>query len=158
VDDPAERQRALGILGGVEPSAQAPTWAPTDEQLAVVRDDLKDTFRNLPYDEREDLSANTPEFINKYLSNQKFQQDLIAKTQQAEAQEQQRQQREFQQQRQQAENAGHEYVEKQFRQGFTEFANSIVERSNFIQTLTPEMAQPKVYPERPNSTISKPSR
>jgi hypothetical protein len=140
-DDPEERAVALRLLRAVEPSAQAPTWAPTEEQLAAVRPELQDIFRNLPYDEREDLSANTPDFINRYLQNQKFQQDLMAETKRAQelqnTQEQQRQQYA----RQQAENAGNQYVEQQFRQGFTEFANSVVERSKFIPPLAPEEAQ-----------------
>ncbi len=140
-DDPDQRAEALALLGGVEPSAQAPTWAPTTEQLAVVKPELQDTFRSLPYDEREDLSANTPEFINRYLSNQKFQQELIAENQKAQAlQSQQQQQREVQQ-RQEAEQAGYQYVEQGFRDGFTKFANSIVGRSQFIQPLSAEQAE-----------------
>jgi len=140
-DDPSERQRALSILGGVEPSAQAPTWAPTTEQLAAVKPELQDTFRNLPYDEREDLSANTPEFINKYLSNQKFQQDLIEQNKQAQQLQVEQQRQRDQYERQQAEEAGNKYVEEQFRNGFTEYRNSIVERSQFIKPLDAQQAQ-----------------
>jgi hypothetical protein len=140
-DDPNERAKALRILGGVEPSAQAPTWAPTEEQLAAVRPELQDIFRGLPYDEREDLSANTPDFINKYLQNQKFQQDLMNETQQARELQQQQQAQREQYQRQQAENAGNKYVEEQFRSGFTEFANSIVGKTQFIPPLDAESAK-----------------
>ena len=65
----------------------------------------------------------------------------MRETEQARELQQQQHARAEQEQRQQAENAGNKYVEEQFRTGFTEFANSIVERSKFIQPLTAEAAQ-----------------
>ena len=139
--DPEMRQRALAILGAVEPSAVAPTWAPTPEELEVVKPELQAIYRTLPYDEREQLKLNDPEFINRYLASQKFQQDLVAENQRAQELQAQQQQQQLQFQRQQAENAGNQYVEQQFKTGFTEFANSIVERAKFIAPLDAQTAE-----------------
>lgn len=132
------RAAALRLLGGVEPSSIAPTWQPTAEELEVVRPELQDIYKSLPYDERESLKLNDPDFINKYLAKEKFQSDLMRENETAkELQTRQQQQRE-QYLNQQAESAGHKAVEEGFRQLFTEYANNVVENSKFIAPLDPQ--------------------
>jgi hypothetical protein len=63
--DPEERAKALKILGGVEPSAVAPQWQPTEEELAQVKPELQDFYRTLPWEDREELKQNSPDFINR---------------------------------------------------------------------------------------------
>jgi hypothetical protein len=134
---PERRAAALRLLGGVEPSSIAPTWQPTEEQLAVVNPEFQDIFRKMPYDERESLSNNDPEFINKYLAKEKFQADLIEQNRVAQERETQTQQRREQYFRQQAEQAGHQAVETGFKQLFTEYRDNVVENSKFIAPLDP---------------------
>lgn len=137
-EDPVRRAKALQILGGVEPSSIAPTWQPTAEELEVVKPELQDIYKGLPYEERESLKLNDPDFINRYLQKEKFQTDLMNENRVAQEREaRQQQQRELYYQ-QQAENAGNQYVEQQFKTGFAEFADSIVERSKFIAPLDPQ--------------------
>lgn len=155
-DDPARRAKALQILGGVEPTSIAPTWQPSTEELsAILRDPerptpeeqaLQDVYKKLPYEERESLKLNDPDFIRNYLKKEQFQQNLMAENQKAQdLQTQQAQQRERYLQ-QQASEAGNKYVEENFRQGFTEFANSIVERAKFITPLDPASPEAQGMP------------
>ncbi len=143
-EDPARRAAALRLLGGVEPTSVAPTWQPSDEELNAIDDPeyptadgkaLQEIYRSLPYDERQELRANNPDFIKNYLKKEQFQRNLIEQNkigEERQAREQQRREVYF---NQQAENAANQYVETQFKQGFTEFANSVVERSKFIAPL-----------------------
>ena len=132
------RAAALKLLGGVEPSSIAPTWQPTAEELEVVRPELQEIYKQLPYDERESLKLNDPDFINRYLAKEKFQADLMRENETAkELQARQQEQRE-QYFRQQAEQAGHKAVEDGFRQLFTEYRNNVVENSKFIAPIDPQ--------------------
>ena len=140
------RAAALKLLGGVEPSSIAPTWQPTAEELEVVRPELQDIYKSLPYDERENLKLNDPDFINKYLAKEKFQADLMRENETAkQLQARQEQQRE-QYITQQAESAANKAVEEGFRQGFTEFTQSVVERAKFIAPLDPNSPEAKALP------------
>lgn len=136
--DPERRANALKILGGVEPSAVAPQWQATDEQLAVVSDDLKDTFKRLPYDTREKLALNDPDFINDYLKKEKFQNDLMARDEQRNQQDAQAQQQREQMVQQEAQAAGNAYVRTQLDTALTIFHNSVVEQCKLIEPLDPQ--------------------
>ncbi len=137
-DRKADRLAALKLLGGVEPTSIAPTWQATAEELEVVRPELQDIYKQLPYDERESLKLNDPDFINKYLAKEKFQADLMRENETAkELQTRQQQQRE-QYFRQQAESAGHKAVEDGFRQLFTEYRTTVVENSKFLAPIDPQ--------------------
>lgn len=142
--DPERRQRALQILGGVEPSQLAPTWAPTPEELNDVKPEFHDLYKSLPWEEREEIKALSPEGLNRYLAREKQTRDIEANAQRLEQAQQQAAQRAEQQQRHLAQEAGNKYVEEQFRTGFTEFANSVVSKAQFIQPLaadSPEAQQ-----------------
>lgn len=143
-EDPARRAQALRLLGGVEPTSIAPTWQPSDEELALIDDpdnptaegkELQAIYRSLPYDERQELRVNNPDFVRNYLKKEQFQRNLMEQNQVA----QERETRQVQQREayfnQQAEQAANQYVESQFKTGFAEFANSVVERSKFIAPL-----------------------
>jgi hypothetical protein len=132
------RAAALKLLGGVEPTSIAPTWQPTAEELEVVRPELQDIYKQLPYDERESLKLNDPQFINKYLADQKFKQDLIEENRTAKDLQTRQQEQREQHIRQQAEEAGHKAVEEGFRQLFTEYRDNVVESSKFIAPLDPQ--------------------
>jgi hypothetical protein len=135
--DPARKAKAASILGLVEQVSIAPTWQPTAEELQVVKPELQDVYKKLPYDKRESLKLNDPEFINEYLEDQKFKID----TREREAQREQRD-RQVAQQREQyiqreAENAGNQLVEQQFKEGFSGFAQNICEKFQPIKPLDP---------------------
>lgn len=136
--DPERRANALKILGAVEPSAVAPQWQATEEQLAVVRDDLKDTFKKLPYDEREELATMSPEFINNSLAKQKLQDDLIADREQRTQQDAQLNQQREQMAQAEAARAGDDYVRTQLDTALTTFHKSVVEQCRLIEPLDPQ--------------------
>lgn len=145
--DPQRRATALKILGGVEPSSIAPTWQPSEAELkAILKDpdnptkeemELQDIYRKLPYDERESLRLNEPDFIRSQLKKEQALQRLTEQTRLAEEREARQQQQREQYVQRQAQEAGNKYVEQGFRTGMTEFANSIVERSKFIAPVDP---------------------
>jgi len=146
--DPERRAAALKLLGRVEPTSIAPTWQPTAEELEVVRPELQDIYKQLPYDERESLKLNDPQFINKYLADQKFKQDLIEENRTAKELQTRQQAEREQYIRQQAEEAGHKAVEEGFRQLFTEYRDNVVENSKFIAPLDPQSPEAqKIGPE-----------
>lgn len=126
--DPEMRSFALNVLGGVEPAAvPAPTWAPSPEELSIVKPELQDTYRKLPYDKRESLKLNDPDFINEYLEDQKFKADVRERDQQNEARQREYYESQQKQAEQEANNAGDQYVENGFRETFTSFAKHISE-------------------------------
>ena len=53
--DPAKRAYVARKFGLVEPSAVAPSWAPTPEELEVVRPELQQYYKERHVDEREYL-------------------------------------------------------------------------------------------------------
>ncbi len=145
-EDPARRSYALRLLGGVEPTSVAPTWAPSDEELAAIDDpeyptregkELQGIYSSLPYDEREELRGNTPDFIKNYLKKEQYQRNLVEQNRIATERETRQHQQNEAWQRQQAEQAGHQAVERGFRQVFTEYRDSVVENSKFIAPLDP---------------------
>jgi hypothetical protein len=147
-DDPAERARALQILRGVEPSAIAPQWQPTEEELAVVKPELQDFYRTLPYEDRVELKENSPEFINKTLQQLKLTEDLQAERTRYQQQEQQRQQQRETYINQQAQAAGNDYVTTQLNEALTTFHQSVVQQCNFIKPLDPANLPQGMSPEQ----------
>ncbi len=133
--NPESRANALRILGAVEPTAVAPQWQPTQDQLSVVKEELQDTFKALPYDEREALSTNEPDFINKYLAKEKLQNDLMQEREQRTQRDQQLAQQHEQALQQEASQAGDAYVDKLLLDGLSTFHNSVVEQCKFIEPL-----------------------
>lgn len=126
--DPEYRAKALQILGGVEPSSvPAPTWTPTEEELAVVKPELQDIYKKLPFDKRESLRLNDPDFINEYLDDQKFKAETRARDEQSEIRQREYIAQQEQRVEQEATTAGDQYVEQGFKEGFTNFANHIFE-------------------------------
>jgi len=146
--DPDQRQRALKILGGVEPSAVAPQWQPTEDELAVVRPELQDTYRKLPYEEREELKLNSPDYINRTLEREKFTQQLQAEREQNEQLRQQQAQQQEQYVNQQAVQAGNEYVNTQLNQALTTFHEAVVQQCNFVKPLDPANLPQGFTPEQ----------
>jgi hypothetical protein len=155
--DPNRRAQALQLLGGVEPTSIAPTWQPSTEELAVIDDPeyptaegkaLAEIYKSLPYDERQELRANNPEFIKSYLKKEQFQRNLMEQNRVATERETRQQQQREAYFNQQAEQAGNSYVESQFKTGFAEFANNIVERSQFIKPLDAQSAPQGTSPEQ----------
>lgn len=136
--DPERRANALRILGAVEPSAVAPQWQPTEEQLSVVKDELKDTFKKLPYDKREALSTNDPEFINDYLSKEKLSNDLIQEREQRAQRDQEAFQQREQMLQQEAARAGDNHVRTQLNEALTTFHNSVVDQCKLIEPIDPQ--------------------
>lgn len=136
--DPGARANALKILGGVEPSTLAPTWQPTAEELQSVRPELQDIYKKLPYETREDLKLNSPDFINNYLQDQQLKQTLEQERTTRATRDQQDAQRRERYVESQATQAGDTYVEQQFKEGFSGFAKSICEKSQFIAPIDPQ--------------------
>jgi hypothetical protein len=145
--DPVERARALKLLGGVEPSAIAPQWQPTIEELAVIPLDpnnptseekaWQDIYRKLPYEKREELKLANTDFIRDYLQDQKLKQDLVDYKQQSEAYAAQQQQQREQYVTQQANQAGETYLSTQLNDALTTFHQSVVQQCQFIKPLDP---------------------
>lgn len=127
-NDPELRAHALRTLGGVDPFAvPAPTWTPTQEELEVVKPELQDIYKKLPFDKRESLRLNDPDFINEYLDDQKFKAETRARNEQAEIRQREYVAQQEQRVEQEAVSAGHSYAEQGFKSGFTSFANHIYE-------------------------------
>ncbi len=135
--DPVERAKALKILGGVEPSAIAPQWQPTEDELAVVRPELQEFYRKLPYEDREELKMNSPEFINKTLQQLKLTEDLQTERERYQQVEDERQQQREQYITQQANQAGETYLNTQLNDALTTFHNSVVQQCQFIKPIDP---------------------
>lgn len=146
--DPERRANALKILGAVEPSAVAPQWQPTEEQLAVVKDEFRDTFSKLPYGKREALSANDPEFINDYLAERKLQNDLVQEREQRVQRDQEFAQQREQMLTQEASKAGDSYVDNLLLNGLSTFHKSVVDECNFIQPLDPQNLPQGMSPDQ----------
>ncbi len=150
--DPEQKARALKILGGVEPSAVAPRWAPDESELAEIQGRISpallDTYKALDPDQREDLRLSKDDTLNRVLENMKLTEDL-----KAERTETQRQQQEYQVQREeyvnnQALQAGNDYLNTQLNQALTTFHESVVQQCNFIKPLDPQNLPQGVSPEQ----------
>lgn len=156
--DPEQRARALQILGGVEPSAVAPQWQPTPDDLAVVALDpanptpeekaLQDIYRKLPYEEWTELKENSPEYIRRALAKEKLTQDLTRANQETQQREQQRQQQREAYVNQQAKQAADQYVETQLNDALATFHKSVVQQCNFIKPLDPVNLPQGMTPEQ----------
>lgn len=136
--DPSERANIARALGLVEPSAVAPQWQATEEQLGVVRDDLKDTFTKLPYDKREALSTNEPDFINEYLEERKLKDDLIVERERRTQEDADRQTTYREQLQAEAAQAGDAHVTTQLNEALTTFHNSVVDQCKIIEPIDPQ--------------------
>lgn len=134
-ENPAEKARLGQILGLVEPSAVAPQWAPTEEELANVKPELQDVYRKLPYEEREELKLNSPDFINRVLEKEKLQQELVTQREQAQQREQQEAQQREQRVNQQATQAGTTYLNEQLNSALSTFHEEVVRQCNFLQPI-----------------------
>lgn len=145
--DPERRASAAKILGLVEPSAVAPQWQATEEQLNAIAVDpanptpadkeLQEIFRSLPYDEREQLYTNDPDFIRKQLGREKLTRQLEAATQQTAQREQQQAQQYEQTLHAEAQKAGDENVRSQLSEALTTFRKSVVDQCKLIAPLDP---------------------
>lgn len=122
------RGKALQILGGVEPSqVPAPTWTPTPEELDKVDPNLVSQYKKLSYEERDELKLSSPEYINAQLRTRQLNEQLIAEKTERETRDAQAYARQEQIVEQRANAAGDQYVEKGFKEGFTNFANHTYE-------------------------------
>lgn len=146
----ARRAEALRLLGAVEPSSISPQWQATEEELAVVRPELQEVYKKLPYEERQELKLANPDFINSHLQKEKLMQELTAEREQSQQREQQRIEQREQYVRQQAEQHGETYVRSQLSDALTTFHNSVVEQCNFIQPLDPNNLPQGMSPDQAN--------
>jgi hypothetical protein len=146
--NPERRAHALKMLGGVEPSAIAPQWQPTEDELAIVRPELQDTYKQLPYEEREELKLASPDYINRVLEREKFTQQLQEEKKQNDLRVQQEQQHREQYVNQQAQQAGTSYVNEQLTSALTTFHESVVQQCNFIKPLDPANLPQGFTPEQ----------
>lgn len=146
--DPAERAKALKILGGVEPNVIAPQWQPTEDEIAVVKPELQDFYRKLPYEDREELKQNSPEFINKTLQQLKLTEDLQADRERYQQADQQRQQQREQYVTQQANQAGETYLNTHLTDALTTFHESVVQQCQFIKPIDPASLPQGMTPEQ----------
>jgi len=160
--DPERRAAALKLLGGVEPTSIAPTWQATEQEMSQItaaiavdpdnltpqEEALQKVYKDLPYDKRQSLKLNDPEFIKEYLEEKQDQFQTKEENRKAREIETQRQQRAEAYHAQQAEEAGHKAVEEGFRQLFTEYRDNVVENSKFIAPIDPQSPEAqKMGPE-----------
>lgn len=146
--DPVERAKVLRAVGGVEPSAVAPTWQPSEAELIAFVGDpdsltpedkaLQDVYRNLPYDERLELKLGSPEFIRRQLQKELSTQRIVEENRKGQELRSHEQARQVAYQQQQAQSAANDYLTQGFRTGMTEFVQSIGEKTKFIQPLDPQ--------------------
>ena len=156
--DPQERQLALRILGGVEPTQLAPQWQPTAEELEIIPEDpanptpeekeLQNLYRTLSFEKRGELKLASPEFVRDYLKDQQLKQELTREREQTRASQQEQQQRREQYVAQQANQAGESYVSERLTGALTTFHQSVVQECQFIQPLDPANLPQGVTPEQ----------
>jgi len=147
-EDQAERAKVAKIFGLMEPSAVAPQWQPTEDELAIVRPELQDTYRKLPFEEREELKLNSPEYINRTLEREKFTQQLQEEKRQNDLRTQQETEHREQYVNQQAMQAGQTYLNEQLNSALATFHESVVQQCNFIKPLDPQSLPQGVTPEQ----------
>lgn len=147
-DDPAEKAKVARIFGLVEPSANAPQWQPSEEELALVKPELQDIYRKLPYEEREELKLASPEFINRQLEKEKFQQELMARDKQTQASQLEQQQQRESYVNSQAQAAAQSHVDTQLQSALATFHESVVQQCNFIKPLDPANLPQGMSPEQ----------
>lgn len=145
--DPSERANIARALGLVEPSAVAPQWAPTSEQLDAIpvdpanptpRDkELQDIFRSLPYDEREALSTNEPDQIRRSLEREQLVRQLTADKEATTRRDAEQQANYREQVQQEAAKAGDAHVTTQLNEALTTFHNSVVDQCRLLEPLDP---------------------
>jgi hypothetical protein len=135
--DPTRRAEALRLLGAVEPTSISPQWQATDEELANVREDLRDVYRNLSYEDRQELKLSAPDFINRQLEREKLTQELQAERQAAQQTAIQQQQAREQYIAQQAAAAGESHLQSQLSTALTTFHEAVVNECDFIKPLDP---------------------
>lgn len=136
-EDPVRRAKALSVLGGVEPNSIAPTWQPTVDELERIPEELQDTYKKLPYDERQSLNASDPEIVKRYLNDQKFKDDVRDRDARQEASDRLNSQRRDQYIESEATNAGNQAVQERFVEGFTGFQKNICEKFQPIKPIDP---------------------
>lgn len=146
--DPVQRAKVLKLFGAVEPSSIAPKWQPSEEELSVVREDLRDIYRTLPYEDREELRLASPEYINKTLANEKLMQELKSDREQSLQQQQQQAQQREQYVSQQAQAAAEQHVSQQLTDALTTFHQSVVDQCRFIEPLDPANLPQGVTPDQ----------
>lgn len=146
--DPAERARVAQIFGLVEPSSISPQWQPSEEELAAVKPELQDIYKQLPYEEREELKLASPEFVNKTLADRKLMDELRTEREQTQQREAQRVQQRERYIAEQANAAGEQYVTTQLTDALTTFYNSVVEDCNFIAQVDPSQLPQGMTPEQ----------
>jgi hypothetical protein len=146
--DPAERAKVAKMFGLVEPSSISPQWQPTEDQLAVVKPELQEIFKSLPYDEREKLSVNDPDFINSQLAKEKLTRELMSEREQSQVREQQRNRQREDYVKQQADSAGEQYVTTRETEALTTFHNNVVAECDFIKPLDMANLPQGVSPEQ----------
>lgn len=145
--DPTERANIARALGLVEPSAVAPQWAPTSEQLNAIPVDpanptpkdkeLQDIFRSLPYDEREALATNEPDQIRRTLEREQLLRQLTADKEATTRREQEQQSTYREQLQQEAQAAGDAHVTTQLNDALTVFHKSVVDQCRLLEPLDP---------------------
>lgn len=155
---PEQRARVLKMFGAVEPSAVAPQWQPTPEELSAISVDpqnptpeekaLQDIYRKLPYEEREELKLASPEFIRRTLQREKLTQELTAVNEQTQQRDAQVAQQREQYVNQQAQQAAQTYVDDQLKQALTTFHESVVQQCNFLAPLDAQNLPQGVDPQQ----------
>lgn len=129
-ENPALKERALRALG-VDPNQQsvtAPAWTPTAEELEMVKPEFHEIYKKLPFEDREELKLNSPDFINKTLQQEQINQRLMQQEQVRVEQAQQYRQQQEQAVEQEAVQAGNTYTNEQVQQGFSGLYENIVQQ------------------------------
>lgn len=127
-ENPVMKEKALRALG-VDPNQQnvtAPAWTPTPEELERVKPEFHDIYKKLPFEDREELKLNSPDFINKTLQQEQINQRLMNQEQVRVEQEQRYRQQQEQAVEQEAVQAGNQFTSEQVQEGFTGLYDNIV--------------------------------
>lgn len=131
----ARRAETLRLLGAVEPSSISPQWQPSAEELEVIKPELQEVYKKLPYEEREELKLSSPDYINRVLEREKYTQQLQAEREQSQQREQAQAQQREQYISQQASQAGEKHLGSLLNERLTTFHNSVVGKCDFIKPI-----------------------
>jgi hypothetical protein len=135
-EEPTLRAQALEILGAVEPSQiPQPAWTATQEELDKIASlgldekkttELQEAYKRLPYEEREEIRMNSPEFIKKHIETQQFLAQSKAKEEREQAEATANAERERQAFQQATHTAGAQYIDQSIKEGLGQLTEGIV--------------------------------
>lgn len=126
--DSLGKERVLKHFGVDATQSVAPSWAPSAEELEKVKPEYHELYKKLPFETREELKLNSPEFINDALRKERIIQDTETDRTERKQREEAHQKEQQQLVEREAVQAGDGFIDQEIRTGFQGFYQSICER------------------------------